>query len=90
MRQGLVQAGLIFALVELSKRPVEKIAGLARANRKIASAHVEQMQWMVTAIGDATTDLRARLDHHQTERRGDALQAGDGNGSAGEAAADHA
>jgi hypothetical protein len=48
------------------------------------------MQRMVTAIGDAATNLQTRLDHHQTERRGYALQAGDGNGSAGEAAADHA
>ena len=90
MRQGLVQAGLILSLVELAKSPVEEIAGLARADREVARAYIEQMQRVVAAIGDAATDLRARLDHHQTEWRGDALKAGDGDGSASEAAADHA
>jgi hypothetical protein len=48
------------------------------------------MQRVVAAIGDAATDLRTVLDHHQAERRGNALKAGDGDGSAGKAAAGYA
>ena len=64
VRQGLVQAGLILSLVELVKSPVEEIAGLAGPDREIARAHIEQMQRVVAAIGDAATDLRTVLDHH--------------------------
>ena len=51
-----MQAGVVLSLVELAKGPVEEIAGLAGANREIAGAHIEQMQRMMAAIGDAATD----------------------------------
>jgi hypothetical protein len=55
VRQGLVQAGLILTLVELVKSPIEEITGLAGPDREIARAHIEQMQRVVAAIGDAAT-----------------------------------
>ena len=69
-----MQSGLVLALVELAKRPVEEVPGLAGANREIARAHVEEMQRVMAAIGDAATELRALLDHHEAERRGECAQ----------------
>ena len=39
-----MQARVVLALVELAKGPVEKIAGLACADREVARAHIEKMQ----------------------------------------------
>ena len=90
MGEALMQAGMIFALVELAKGPVQKIAGLAGANREIAGAHIEKMQRMMRAIGDAAAKRSARLDHDEAERPVEARQAGDRGGGAGESTADHA
>ena len=85
-----MQTGLVLALIELPKSPVQEIAGLARANREIAGAHIEEIEGMVTAIGDASSKRGARLDHDEAERRLDAGEASDGRSGAGEAATDHA
>ena len=53
MCEPVMQAGVIFALVELAKSPVEEVAGLAGAHREIAGAHIEKMQGMMRAISDA-------------------------------------
>lgn len=90
MGETLVQAGMIFALIELAKGPVQEIAGLAGANRKIAGAHIEKMQRMVGAIGDATPKRGARFHHDEAERPIDPGKASDGRRRAGESTADHA
>ena len=73
MRQGLMQARLVLSLVELAKGPVEEIAGLARADREIAGAHIEEMQRVMAAIGDAAPE-RGRCSII-TSRKGDAMRA---------------
>lgn len=85
-----MQAGVIFALIELAKSPVQEIAGLAGANRKIAGAHIEQMQGMVSAVGDAAPERSARFHHDEAERPVDPGKASDGSRRAGESTADHA
>src|SRR5262245_47209208 len=88
--EAFMQAGMIFALIELAKGPVQKIARLAGANRKIAGAHIEKMQGMMRAIGDATPKRSARFNHDEAERPVDAGKAGDGSRRAGESTADYA
>ena len=90
MGEALMQPGMIFALIELAEGPVQKIAGLAGANRKIAGAHVEKMQRMMRAIGDAAAERGSRFHHHEAERPVDAGKATDGSRRAGESTADHA
>ncbi len=90
VRERLMQAGVVFALIELAKGPVEEIARLARANRKIAGAHVEEMQRMVAAIGDAATEHGRGLDQHQAERLGETSEASDRARRSSEASSDHA
>jgi hypothetical protein len=63
-----MQASLIFALVELAKGPVQKIAGLARAHREVAGAHIEEMQGMMRAVSDTASKRPARLDHDEADR----------------------
>jgi hypothetical protein len=88
--EAFMQAGMIFALIELAKGPVQKIARLAGANRKIAGAHIEKVQGMMRAIGDATPKRSARFNHDEAERPVDAGKAGDGSRRAGESTADYA
>ena len=68
MREAIMQAGVILALVELAKSPVEKIAGLACAHREIAGAHIEKVQGMMRTVGDAAAKRSAWLDHDEVER----------------------
>ena len=88
--QAFMQALVVLALVELAKRPVEEVAGLSRAHRKVAGAYIEKMQGMMRAVGDAPSERQAGLDHDETERPLDTGEAGDGGRHAGESAADHA
>ena len=90
MGEPVMQAGVIFALVELAKSPVEKVAWLAGAHREIAGAHIEKMQGMMRAVSDAAPKRSARLDHDKAERPIEARQAGDRGGGAGKSTADHA
>ena len=57
MGEALVQAHMIFALVELTKCPVDEITRLLRAHGKIAGTHIEELQGIVTTEGDASTNL---------------------------------
>ena len=84
-----MQARVVLALVELAEGPVEEIAGLACADREVARAHVEEMQRMMAAVSDAAPERRRRLGQHEAERPAHMLEARDGSGGPGEAAADH-
>jgi hypothetical protein len=90
MGEAIMQAGVILALIELAKSPVEKIARLACAHREVAGAHIEKMQGMMRAVSDAAPKRSARLDHDEAERPIETREAGDGGGGAGESTADHA
>src|SRR6476646_141620 len=81
---------MVLALGKLAKGPIQKIAWLAGANRKIAGAHVEKMQGMMGAIGQAAPERTAWLNHDEAERLVQSREAGDRRGGAGESAADHA
>src|SRR5262249_44010871 len=84
MGERFIQACMIFALIELAKGPIQEVARLAGANREIAGAHVEKMQWMMRAIGDAAPERGARLHHGEAKRPVDAGKARDGRRRAGE------
>ena len=56
-----MQAGIVFALIELAERPIQEIPGLPRMDREVAGPHIEQMQGMVTAEGDTALDDTRRL-----------------------------
>src|SRR5262245_2273497 len=88
--ETFVQAGIVFALIDLRERPVQKILGAIRKNRKVARSHVEKMQRMMTAIGGAAPQVGAGLDNGEVERMRKPLEAGDRRSGSGEAAADHA
>src|SRR4029079_14065128 len=75
VRERIMQAGVVLALIELAEGPVEEIAWLPRANRKIARAHVEQMKGMRPAVGNATPEHGRGLDQHQAERLGETSEA---------------
>ena len=90
MRERVMQPGMILALIELVKRPVQEIAGLARADREIAGAHIEEVQRVMTAIGDTLAERRRRLDQHEMERMGQAREAADRTRRSGEASPDNA
>jgi hypothetical protein len=90
VRERLMQARLVLALIELTKRPVQKIARLAGANGKVAGAHVEEIERMMAAIGDSTPKRGGSLDNDKAERSLEVRQAGDGGSGASKAAADHA
>src|SRR3954470_9558119 len=53
MSQRFMQALVILALIELEKGPVQEIAGLTYPDREVTRAHIEEMQWMIGAIGHA-------------------------------------
>ena len=40
--ETFVQAGIVFALIDLRKRPVQKILGAIRQNREVARSHVRR------------------------------------------------
>ena len=88
--ETFVQAGIVFALIELRERPVQEILGAIRQNREVARSHVEKMQRMMTAKGGTPPQSRAWLDNGEVERTLKPLQAGDRRRGTGKAAADHA
>ena len=90
VRERIMQAGVVLALIELAKGPVEEIAWLARANRKIAGAHVEEMQRMMAAVGNATPEHGRGLDQYQAERLGETSEASNCARCSSEASSDHA
>ena len=77
VRERLMEAGMIFALIELAEGPVQEIAGLACANREIAGAHVEEVQGVVATIGDAASEHGRGLDDQQAKRLGEVRKASD-------------
>jgi hypothetical protein len=81
---------VILSLVELTKGPVQEIARLPWANREIAGAHIEKIERVMAAIGNAAPKRGGALDHREPEGCLDAREAGDRGGSAGEATTDHA
>ena len=68
MSETFEQAGIVFALIDLRERPVQKIPRAIRKNREVARSHVEKMQGMVTAIGGAPPQGGARLHNGKVER----------------------
>jgi hypothetical protein len=68
MGEALMQACMIFALVELAKGPIQEIAGLIGADRQVARALIEKVQGMMRAttprpsetLGSTTTSRKGR------------------------------
>ncbi|BAQ16671.1 hypothetical protein GL4_1213 [Methyloceanibacter caenitepidi] len=52
--QSFQESWIVFALVQVPKGPMQKVAGLVGIRRKVASPDIEQVERMVTTIGDAT------------------------------------
>ena len=67
MGEAVMQPCMIFPLVELAKGPIQEVAGLVGADRKIARAHIEKVQGMMRAIGNAPPKQDTRLDHDELE-----------------------
>ena len=85
-----MQPRIIFSLVELTEGPGQEITGPASMDRKIARAHVKELQGMVAAKGNAPPERGTGFDHMEAEWLLHTLKAGDRGCDAGEAAADHA
>jgi hypothetical protein len=88
--ERLMQARVVLSLVELTKGPVQEIARLPWANREIAGAHIEKIERVMAAIGNAAPKRGGALDHREPERSLDMREASDRGGGAREAATDYA
>ena len=81
---------MVLTLVKLTKGPVQEIARLPGANREIAGAHIEKIERVMAAIGNAAPKRGGALDHREPERSLDMREASDSGGGAREAATDYA